>query len=386
MGRDTVILLLALVFAAAHGSSAQSTSDEALVDRVKLALAQSELQSVDVRMDDGVIVLSGVVDSAREKILAIRAAFSIADVEAVDTELRLRVGETPDIEEEIWFALFREGAADGIEEVIVENGVARVSGRVTDEATRSRVLAIASDAPGVEAVTSAIVVAGASVPEPAPRPEPTPEPESAEPQPAPSETEPDATPEPVPESEPEPVPDPEPEPEPASEPEPESAAAPEPAPEPDLPDPPSRPDLPNDVARQLLASPDYTVFDHVQFTVDGATVVLGGEVTSKAKKTALENAIARVPGVRTVRNELRVLSSLSGDDRMRERLFRRIYEDPAFAEFADSANPPIHIIVEAQHVTLTGIVDTRLLQMSAEAIVRTTFGVRGVRNELRVRN
>jgi osmotically-inducible protein OsmY len=139
------------------------------------------------------------------------------------------------------------------------------------------------------------------------------------------------------------------------------------------------------IAVQILSAPEYTVFDHVEFTLEDATVVLGGSVTTDAKKQHFESLIANVPGVRSVQSELRVLSSSSEQQRMRERLFKRIYEDSSFAEFADDANPPVHIIVESAHVTLTGIVDTRLLRMSAEAIVRGTFGVRSVRNEIRVR-
>ena len=108
-------------------------------------------------------------------------------------------------------------------------------------------------------------------------------------------------------------------------------------------------------------------------------------MTSATKKDNLESAVASVPGVRGVQNELRVLSDSSEDQSLRERLFRRIYEDPSFAEFVDAPNPPIHIIVESKHVTLTGVVNALILRMSVEAIARTTFGVRTVRNEIRVR-
>lgn len=396
----TFVLALAVAVAAAPWAAAQTSDDDALVERVKLALAQNGLQSVDVRIDDGVTVLSGVLDSAREKILAIQAAFSIDEVEAVDTEIRLRVGVTPEIEEEIWFMLIRDGVAEGIEELIVDDGIASIRGRVADEATRDRILAIAREAQGVEAVTSGIVVAAAptpaakpdpeSVPTPPPAPVPVEDPEpapEAEPEPGP-EAPPNPEPEPTPRPEPPPAPEPRAHPEPAPTPTEEPAPAPpvpESRPEPDLPEPPTRADLPNDVANRILSSPDYTVFDHVRFSLDGGTVVLGGSVTTEAKKENLEQAIAGVPGVQNVQNELHVLSSASEDERMRERLFRRIYQDPAFAQYADLPNPPIHIIVEAQHVTLEGVVDTRLLQMSAESIARTTFGVRSVRNALRIR-
>ena len=200
-------------------------------------------------------------------------------------------------------------------------------------------------------------------------------------------------PDPKPEPEPAPMPEPEPEPEPKPEPEPEPAPEPEPQPQPttsskealDLPQPPPRADLPQNIAYQITTSSDFTVFDHVQFSLEASEVILEGSVTSATKKDNLESAVASVPGVRGVQNELRVLSDSSEDQSLRERLFRRIYEDPSFAEFVDAPNPPIHIIVESKHVTLTGVVNALILRMSVEAIARTTFGVRTVRNEIRVR-
>ena len=397
MQRIVVALFLAFGVVCAPGlSAAQSRNDDQLAERVRRALAQDGLQSVNVRADDGLVVLSGVVHSAREKILAIEAAFSVADVEALDTELRLRFAVTPEVEEEIWFTLFQEGLDSGIDQVIVDNGIASLSGQVVDEATRDRVHSIARHAQGVTAVTSTIVIKSVTLAKQEPA-APPPEPE-LEPEPVPEpEPEPEFVPEPVPapeaEPEPEPVPEPEaePEPEPVPAPEPKPEAVPEPEPttsskeELDLPQPLPRADLPQDIAYQILTSSDYTVFDHVEFSLEGSEVILQGSVTSATKKENLESAVANVPGVQGVQNELHVLSDSSENRRLRERLFRRIYEDPSFAEFVDLPNPPIHIVVESKHVTLTGAVGTLILRMSAEAIVRTTFGVRTVRNEIRVR-
>ena len=136
---------------------------------------------------------------------------------------------------------------------------------------------------------------------------------------------------------------------------------------------------------QQILSSDYTVFDSIQFGIGAGVVELEGSLTSREKKDALENAIANIAGVVSVSSDIRVQSDDSGDQRLRRNLFRRIYDDPSFAEFADNPNPPIHIIVDGKHVTLTGAVDTLVQQMAAEAIVRTTFGVRSVRNQIRVR-
>ena len=127
------------------------------------------------------------------------------------------------------------------------------------------------------------------------------------------------------------------------------------------------------------------MFDHIQLGLDEGVVEIEGSLTTREKKDSLENSIANVSGVVSVKSDIRVQSDSSADQRLRRNLFRRIYDDPSFVEFADQSNPPIHIIVDGKHVTLTGAVDTLIQQMAAEAIVRTTFGVLSVKNRIRVR-
>jgi len=55
-----------------------------------------------------------------------------------------------------------------------------------------------------------------------------------------------------------------------------------------------------------------------------------------------------------------------------------------FSRYAIHVNPPIHIIVERGNVTLTGAVNSTLERQKAEMIVRSTSGVFGVENRLRI--
>ncbi len=87
-------------------------------------------------------------------------------------------------------------------------------------------------------------------------------------------------------------------------------------------------------------------------------------------------------GVQSVTNEIKVLPTSIGDSRLR--LARRIYGDSSFREFAFRINPPVHIIVEHQRVTLTGAVRSEVERRKAEHIARSTFGVFTVDNQLRV--
>ena len=263
-------------------------------------------------------------------------------------------------------------------------------------------------------------------PEPAPEPEPeaAPEPEPAAPEPEPEtapepepetapEPEPEAAPEPEPEAAPEPEPEAAPEPEPETAPEPEPEAAPEPArvetpavetveemPEPSPPPPAMvatpapKPDLPRastrellvrDIAIQILQYPEYTVYDHVQFNLDGGAVYLTGAVTESKKKEDLEQRVRGVDGVESIENDLRVLQPTRADEKLRERLFRQLYDHPSFSAYANDTNPPVHILVEASGVTLTGLVESVIQRLTAEAIVRGDFGVRSLRNQIRVK-
>ena len=58
--RAAALLLVVAMVGARRPASGQSSDDE-LAERVRRALAQEGLASVDVRADDGVVVLSGVV-------------------------------------------------------------------------------------------------------------------------------------------------------------------------------------------------------------------------------------------------------------------------------------------------------------------------------------
>jgi osmotically-inducible protein OsmY len=70
------------------------------------------------------------------------------------------------------------------------------------------------------------------------------------------------------------------------------------------------------------------------------------------------------------------------DDELRVRIARAIYGNSAFWQYGARANPPIHIIVERGHVTLTGVVHSAVERMLARTLA-TGFGELSVTNELR---
>ena len=137
------------------------------------------------------------------------------------------------------------------------------------------------------------------------------------------------------------------------------------------------------VMHELRSYPYYTIFDDVNFRVDNGTVQLLGEVTQPWKKSALAKSIAGIPGV-VLDDELKVLPLSPFDDRIRAQVARAIYRDPVLSRYSIQVVPPIHIIVDNGHVTLTGVVNTELEKQVAGVRANSNLSFGPVTNELHV--
>jgi hyperosmotically inducible protein len=126
----------------------------------------------------------------------------------------------------------------------------------------------------------------------------------------------------------------------------------------------------------------YTVFDDLGGTVDNGVVTLTGKVTMPYKRDDIEKRVAKIDGVKTVKNEISVLPVSIYDDQLRSRIARAIYGNPSFWTYATMANPPIHIIVENGRVTLTGVVLSQVDKLLAQSLA-TGRGEMGVTNALK---
>lgn len=147
--------------------------------------------------------------------------------------------------------------------------------------------------------------------------------------------------------------------------------------------PESREDLIEGVRRAVLRYVYYTVFDDINFGLEGEhDVVLLGAVTEPFKKTEIEERVSRVFGVRSVDNRIEVLPLSPHDQDLRAALFRRIYRDPRFSDRANQVNPPIHIIVSRGVVALNGVCRSAIESRILESIARSTPGVFRVINNL----
>jgi hyperosmotically inducible protein len=138
----------------------------------------------------------------------------------------------------------------------------------------------------------------------------------------------------------------------------------------------------SEISRQIDRYPQLTIFDHITGTVDNGVVTLTGKVTMPFKKNDIGKKATRVEGVREVVNNIDVLPVSPYDEELRLRIARAIYGNSAFWQYGARANPPIHIIVEHGHVTLTGVVNSNVDRMLARSLA-TGFGELSVTNDLR---
>ena len=138
----------------------------------------------------------------------------------------------------------------------------------------------------------------------------------------------------------------------------------------------------NDISTQVNRYTQFTIFDSIDAGVDEGNVVLSGWVTMPYKKNDIERRVAKVEGVKSVKNDIQVLPVSQFDDELRFRIARAIYGNSSFWNYAAMANPPIHIVVVRGHVTLTGTVNSNVERVLARSLA-VGLGSFDVKNELR---
>ena len=124
----------------------------------------------------------------------------------------------------------------------------------------------------------------------------------------------------------------------------------------------------NDVLKQVNTYSWFTIFDDVNVSMDNGLVTLTGKVTMPFKRGEIGKRVAKVDGVRGVQNQIAVLSVSLFDDDLRYGIARAIYGHPSFWNYATMADPPIHIVVDRGHVTLTGVVNNEVDRMLARSL------------------
>ncbi len=129
-----------------------------------------------------------------------------------------------------------------------------------------------------------------------------------------------------------------------------------------------------EVRHELLMLPYYSLFDDLEYSVQGHTVTLSGYVTSEhaTTKSDAENVVKRIEGVDKVINNIKVLPPSPMDQEARERVYRALANTGSLSRYFWEAAPSIHIIVEGQRVTLKGFVmsegDKNLANIAAKGV------------------
>jgi hyperosmotically inducible protein len=142
--------------------------------------------------------------------------------------------------------------------------------------------------------------------------------------------------------------------------------------------------LTKEVRHELLMLPYYSVFDNLEYQVNGYDVLLMGQVARPSLKADAESSVKKLEGVEHVINKIEVLPVSPNDDRIRRAEFHAIYSRPPLERYALGAVPPIHIIVKNSNVTLEGAVSTEADKEVAGIAAKTVSDVFSVTNNLRV--
>src|SRR5579871_87710 len=166
--------------------------------------------------------------------------------------------------------------------------------------------------------------------------------------------------------------------------------------------------LATEIRKQIVTLPQYGVFDHIHFAIQGGdTVILRGEASRPVLKSSAENVVKRIEGVKAVKNEIEVLPASPNDDRIRAAVYSSVYgfaplqkytsnrgggsRMPSVARAAGGItnDPPIgwhaiHIIVNRGNVTLTGVVDSEADLNMAGVRANLVSGVFSVDNDLQI--
>ncbi len=139
-----------------------------------------------------------------------------------------------------------------------------------------------------------------------------------------------------------------------------------------------------EVFHELVMLPQLTIFDNLQYKVDGSKVTLMGQVRDAILKDSAEKVVKKIEGVESVNNQIEILPASGNDDRIRREVARAIFNDERLFRYSMGSVPPIHIIVKSGHVTLEGVVNSQADKDAANIRANGVPGVFSVENHLQV--
>jgi len=142
--------------------------------------------------------------------------------------------------------------------------------------------------------------------------------------------------------------------------------------------------LNREVRHQLVMLPYLTLFDNLEYRVDGTKVTLMGEVVRPSLKDDAGRVVKHIEGVTDVDNQIKILPPSEFDWQIRRAEYRAIYGYADLWKYAMGALPPVHIVVDNSRVTLEGVVDSEADKNLIELRAKTVPNVFSVTNNLQV--
>jgi hyperosmotically inducible periplasmic protein len=123
-------------------------------------------------------------------------------------------------------------------------------------------------------------------------------------------------------------------------------------------------------------------FNYVAVAVKDGVVTLSGDTYWDVPRDSAMAIAARMPGVKDVVNDVKVLPTSFFDDSIRRRTARAIYRDSVLSRYAIDPADPIRIIVDNGHVTLYGTVQSTMDKNIAGIRASAVPGAFSVENKL----
>ncbi len=142
--------------------------------------------------------------------------------------------------------------------------------------------------------------------------------------------------------------------------------------------------LSKQVRKRLVTLPYYGVFDNLAYSIDGSRVTLHGQVVRPTTRSDAARSVARIPGVTQVINNIQVLPLSGFDDSVRINTLRAIQRSGGLYRYFMGTNPSLHIIVNRGHVTLEGVVGSKMDAQLAYMAARSVPGSFSVTNNLEI--
>ncbi len=128
------------------------------------------------------------------------------------------------------------------------------------------------------------------------------------------------------------------------------------------------------------------MFNALALKVEGGVVTVSGDVIDYPSRDSALAIVETTAGVKDVVDEINVLPTSQFDDDLRIRIARAIYGYPALRKYGLDPQKPIRIVVENGHVTLYGVVDSKMDKQIAETQAKSVPNVFSVDDRLVVGN